>query len=224
MIHNQKLLLLLFARHPTSAREQQPMNPNQRKLLTIMLTVILLFPVSGTSAPAKDSAPEPSGRILQYGLYTLVRGGSIIDNPRTTTGKSVSKAVITRDRTVTRIPLVRNKYMAYQFRLSHLPGKGRIKLRRVLKHPPFKLPDGHTSTGSDFSFTQRLERGEVFGYDAYALNEDYEMVEGEWIFQIWFQGKKLVQQRFITYTPGKEEMKRLTAPSWLDKQRNSPRQ
>lgn len=138
----------------------------------------------------QGSDSEPSGRILQYGIYTLVRGGSVTDNPNTTTGKSVSRAVITRDRTSERIPLVRNKYMAYQFRLSHLPGKGKIKLRRVLKHPPFHLPGSRVTTGSDFLIIRKMERGEVFGYDAYALNEDYEMVEGEWVFQIWYKGKK----------------------------------
>ena len=91
--------------------------------------------------------------------------------------------------------------MAYQYRLSNLPGTRTVKLRRVLKHPEFKLPDGTTSTGSDFMINKKLERGEVFAYDVYAFNEDYEMVEGEWIFQIWFEDKKLIEQTFTTYWP-----------------------
>jgi hypothetical protein len=75
----------------------------------------------------------------------------------------------------------------------------------VLKHPEFKLPDGTTSTGSDFMINNKLERGEVFAYDAYALNEDYEMVEGEWTFQIWYQDKMLVEQKFTTYWPEDDE-------------------
>jgi hypothetical protein len=160
---------------------------------------------------------QVAGRVLQYGLYTLVKGGEIVDDAKTTTGKGVSKPVITRDRTVERIPLVRNKYMAYQYRLSNIADKSRVKLRRVLKHPEFKLPDGSTTTGSDFSIVKKVNRGKVFAYDAYALNEDYEMVEGEWTFQIWYKGDKLVEQRFITYHPDDEEMAKLTAPSWLDK-------
>jgi len=188
----------------------------------IVVTLILLL-------SACDSAKEQvlsqrsgeqetiKGRVLQYGLYTLVKGGEVVDDPKTSTGKGVSKPVITRDRTVERIPLVRDKYMAYQYRLSNLPEKSRVKLRRVLKHPAFTLPDGTISTGSDFTITKKLVRGEVFSYDAYALNEDYEMVEGEWLFQIWYKDKKLVEQKFTTYTPGEEEMARLTAPNWLDK-------
>ena len=153
----------------------------------------------------KDSIQEPSGRILQWGLYTLLRGGEIVDSARTTTGKAVSSPVITRDRETDRIPLIKDKYMAYQYRLSNLPGTRTVKLRRVLKHPPFRLPDGTVSNGSDFMITKKLERGEVFAYDTYALNEDYEMVAGEWVFQIWYQDKMLVEQIFTTYWPDKEE-------------------
>jgi len=188
----------------------------------IVFTLIILLAACDSSkeevaSPQPDDKKLVKGRVLQYGLYTLVRGGEVIDDLKTTTGKGVSKPVITRDRTVERIPLVRDKYMAYQYRLSNLPGKGRVKLRRVLKHPEFRLPDGSTSTGSDFTIIKKLDRGEVFAYDAYALNEDYEMVEGEWLFQIWYKNNKLVEQKFTTYHPGKEEMARLTAPSWLDK-------
>ena len=126
---------------------------------------------------------QPVGRILQYGVYTLLRGGKVIDNPKTSTGKSLTKPVITRDRTTNDIPLIKNKYMAYQYRLSNIPGRI-VKLRRVLIHPTIKLPDGNTSNGSDFTINKKLERGEVFAFDAYAFNEDYEMVEGEWEFQI----------------------------------------
>ena len=144
---------------------------------------------------------EPSGRVLQWGIYTLLRGGKVIDRPETTTGKAVSAPVITRDRETDRIPLIKGKYMAYQYRLSNLPGIRTVELRRVLKHPEFKLPDGTTSTGSDYMISRRLEDGEVFEYDTYALNEDYEMVEGEWVFQIWYQDKMLVEQKFTTYWP-----------------------
>jgi len=173
--------------------------------------------------PATTEVKQPSGRVLQYGVYTLVRGGEIIDNPKTSTGKSVTKPVITRDRTTDRIPLVKNKYMAYQYRLSNLTGR-MVKLRRILQHPAMNLPNGTVSTGSNFTINQRVERNEVFAYDTYAFNEDYEMVEGEWIFQLWYKNKKLVEQKFTTYHPDTEEMARLTAPSWLDKKKTALQQ
>lgn len=181
-----------------------------------MLFIVMCLLVSagcdqfqGTESAQTAKAVEveqPRGRVLEFGVYTLLRGGEIIDNPKTTTGKGVSKPVITRDRTTDRIPLIKDKYMAYQYRLSNLPDTRTVKLRRILKHPEFKLPDGTTSTGSDFTINKKPERGEVFAYDAYALNEDYEMVEGDWTFQIWFGGSKLIEQTFTTYWPDDKEM------------------
>jgi len=150
--------------------------------------------------PVTAEVKQPAGRVLQYGVYTLLRGGKVIDDPKTSTGKSLTKPVITRDRTTERIPLIKGKYMAYQYRLSNLDGR-MVKLRRVLKHPEFHLPDGKVSNGSDFTINKKLERGEVFAYDAYAFNEDYEMVEGEWTFQIWYGDEMLIEQTFETYWP-----------------------
>jgi hypothetical protein len=143
----------------------------------------------------------PTGRVLQYGVYTLLRGGEVVEGHATTTGKAVSRPVITRDRETDRIPLIPGKYMAYQYRLSGLPEPRRVKLRRVLVHPPMTLPDGSVTTGSDYMINRKVERHEVFAFDAYAFNEDYELVEGEWIFQIWYGDEKLVEQRFTTFRP-----------------------
>ena len=190
------------------------------KKVTVFILVFLLCSCGSekeqSQSPQSEKQKTVEGRILQYGLYTLVTGGKVVDDEKTSTGKGVSNSVITRDRTVERIPLVRDKYMAYQYRISNLPGKGRVKLRRVLKHPEFKLPDGTTTSGSNFVVTKKMIRGKVFAYDAYALNEDYEMVEGEWVFQIWYKDEMLVEQKFTTYTPDDEEMAELTEPNWLE--------
>ncbi|MHB1239745.1 MAG: hypothetical protein ACYC18_04500 [Gammaproteobacteria bacterium] len=46
-----------------------------------------------------------------------------------------------------------------------------------------------------------MSRGEVFALDGYALNEDYERVEDVWTFNIWYAGRRLVEQKFTTYRP-----------------------
>lgn len=184
-----------------------------KKLLFVMCLMALSSCENNQeSAQVKKSVTaeveQPAGRVLQYGVYTLLRGGEVIDDPKTSTGKSLTKPVITRDRTTDRIPLIKGKYMAYQYRLSNLEGR-MVKLRRVLKHPAFHMPDGKVSNGSDFIVNKKLERGEVFAYDAYAFNEDYEMVEGDWVFQIWHDEKKLIEQTFTTYWPDAEEIAQL---------------
>lgn len=148
---------------------------------------------------AASKTADPSGRILRYGIFSKVSGGNPIESSETSTGKALSKLVMTFIRETDRIPIKKDGILGYQYRLSNLPDAPSVQLRRVLKHPAFTLPDGTVNTGSDYTITRRVEHNEVFSYDIYALNEDYEMVEGEWIFQIYYGDTLLVEQKFVTY-------------------------
>jgi hypothetical protein len=138
---------------------------------------------------------------MRAGIFSPVSGGTPVNSPETSTGKALSKLVMTFIREAEQIPIKQDTILGYQYRLSNLPDVHSVQLRRVLKHPGFRLPDGSVSTGSDYTITKRVERNEVFAYDVYALNEAYEMVEGEWIFQIWYEGRMLVEQKFTTFWP-----------------------
>lgn len=153
--------------------------------------------VRETSVADADAAP--SGRILRAGIFSKVSGGSVIDSADTSTGKALSKLVMTFIREAERIPIKKDTILGYQYRLSNLPDTHSVQLRRVLRHPPFTLPDGTVSSGSEFIINKRVERNEVFAYDVYALNEPYEMVEGEWVFQIYYGDKLLIERKFTTY-------------------------
>lgn len=145
---------------------------------------------------------QPSGRILQFGIYELVRPGKLVTSNLTTTGKAISKPTIQQVEQTDRIPAKKDVYFSYQYRLSNISTHAPVvNLKRVLKHPEITLPDGTKKTGSEYSIKGKVKRGEVFAFDGYAFNEDYEMVEGEWVFQIWYEGQKLVEQRFTSYKP-----------------------
>jgi len=147
-----------------------------------------------------DVVSEPNGRVLQYGVYELVRGGKVVKSDVTSTGKAISKPTIQKVKQTKRVELKKDVYFAYQYRLSNFAtNKPMVKLKRTLTHPEITLPDGRKITQSEYMIKGRLQQGEVFAFDGYALNEDYEMVEGDWIFQIWYQGKKLVEQKFTSY-------------------------
>lgn len=152
-----------------------------------------------------EIAKEAHGRIFEYGIYSPMRKGRMRDEITAGTGKVMNKPVLEHAERTERIPLVKGTYFAYRFRLMNFPKeeakKPVIKLRKVLIHPEMKLPDGGTSTGHDREYKGRVSAGQVIGFDGYAFNEDYELVEGDWRFQIWFQDKMLVEQNFTTYWP-----------------------
>jgi hypothetical protein len=146
--------------------------------------------------------------VFQFGIYKATRKGEITTSSKTNTGKIVRKPKLEHVSMTDRIPLVKDTYFGYQFRLFNLPPEAMIKpvmkLRKVLIHPEMTLPDGSKSTGWDRSFKGKVETQQVIGFDGYAFNEDYELVEGDWIFQIWYNDQKLVERKFYTVPPKPE--------------------
>jgi hypothetical protein len=165
--------------------------------------------IDTTADQAAEAAPEtvkdPHGRVFEYGVYDAIRKGRVRDEMTTNTGKVMNRPVLELAEQTDRIPLVKDTYFAYRYRLLDFPKteakKPAIELRKVLVHPEMTLPDGSRSTGSDRVFKGRAFAGQVIGFDGYAFNEDYELVEGDWTFQIWFQDHLMVEQTFTMYWP-----------------------
>ena len=196
------------------------------KTLISLLLLLVLFGCDN-DAPAPKSSPHTlaktstelapnyleqplKAKVNQHGLYRLVRSGGLIDDPNTSTGKAVARPVIEHVKTTERIPLMKGAQLYLQYRLWYLPDQpAYIKLRRVLKHPEMKLPNGKIATGSDYMLRQKVSVNQAIGYTGYGLDEDYELVEGDWVFEIWYQDKKMLEQTFTTYWPDEEEIVRL---------------
>ena len=161
-------------------------------------------------------AKAPSGHVFEYGIYNAQRKGRVLSSLTTNTGKVVTKPVLELSETTDRIPLTTGTYFAYRYRIINLPKevakKPVVELRKVLVHPTMTLPDGSTSTGWDRTTKSRISVGQAIAFDGYVFNEDYELVEGDWTFQIWFGEKKLVEQTFTTYQPEKSGVDVKAAP------------
>jgi hypothetical protein len=162
-------------------------------------------PADAQAEVAPETVKEPRGRVFEYGIYNALRKGRPRDEITANTGKVINKPVLELAEQTDRIPLVKDTYFAYRYRLLDLPKyvvmKPVVELRKVLVHPEMTLPDGSTATGSDRVFKGRTSAGQVIGFDGYAFNEDYELVEGEWTFQIWYQDQMLLEQTFTMYWP-----------------------
>jgi len=52
---------------------------------------------------------------------------------------------------------------------------------------------------SERAIRKRTTYGIVTSLDGYALSEDYELVVGDWTFQLWYKDSLLVEQTFTTY-------------------------
>ena len=168
----------------------------------------MVTPSDGSTADKTlDYLDKPlTGSVNQHGLYKLVRSGGVVDDPDTNTGKVIAKPVIVLVESTERIPLIKGAQMYLQYRIKPLPDHPvYVDFRQVLKHPEMTLPDGSVATGSDIPFKGKVSVNQSIGYVGYGFDEDYELVEGDWVFEVWYQDKKLVEQTFTTYWPDAEE-------------------
>ena len=158
-------------------------------------------------AKKAEGVKAPSGSVFEYGIYDTIRKGRVVGNLETGTGKVVNSPVLDLSEKTTRIPLTKGLFFAYRYRVYDMYKEDAkrpvAQLRRVLIHPPMTLPDGSISTGSDRIVKERTSASQVIAFHGYGFHEDYEMVEGEWTFQVWYRDKMMVEQKFTTYKPEK---------------------
>ncbi len=111
---------------------------------------------ANTDIVAKPPIKTPHGLVFEHGIYSAQRKGRVVGSLTTNTGKVVTRPVLEISETTNRIPMIKDTYFAYRYRILDLPKeeakKPMVELRKVLVHPPMILPDGSTSTGWDRKF------------------------------------------------------------------------
>lgn len=167
--------------------------------MLLLITLDLQAAETITPAQSVDTTQAIRGRVTSYGLYEVLRTGPLINNSATNTGKTHSASTIQLIKQTDQIPLKKGNYFGFQTRIEPLPGKSFIKLKKVVTHPPMVLPDGSIKSGYQVDETKKVSSGVAFTTSGYSLDEDYELVVGEWVFQYWFAGKILIEQKFYTY-------------------------
>ncbi|MBL1274570.1 MAG: DUF3859 domain-containing protein [Ectothiorhodospiraceae bacterium] len=164
--------------------------------------VVLLWSFLLMSSVIMSSATwaAPKAEILEYGFYSFTDGSERLMQPITTSGY-VTKGKTQLDKNTNRIPLEIGRLFGFRFRISGMNRNvGIIPLEFVVVHPEMKKPDGTFSTGYRYNLDLKLTNGMVEDKTGYRVNEDFEMVEGEWHFEYRFMNKTLIKQSFTTFT------------------------
>ena len=157
---------------------------------------------AGETRAATEMSPEiPRGKATLYGLFSERGKGWTSKTKDSSTGKLIRKPTLEFVEQTDRIPLRKGVIFGYKYWIKIESDKSRAKFKRVLKHPEMTLPDGSRVSRSERKIQKRTTYGIVTALDAYALSEDYELVAGDWAFQLWYQDKLLVEQTFTTYWP-----------------------
>ena len=97
-----------------------------------------------------------------------------------------------------RIPMVLGTEFGIEYQINSRP-KGRpMDITTVIKFPEpgLKQPRGRTYLTSRETKKVKIGEPQLHGY---GFDEDWELVPGEWVFEVWHKKAKLISKTFMVY-------------------------
>lgn len=155
----------------------------------LFLAVLVL-----SAAPVR--ADKPRVEILDFGLYVTDRG-TRVPMPISVSGEMnlVSNVRLTRETREVMGQL--GTAFGFRYRIEGVPEGATITIRTL--HPRLTNPE----TGKTMNFGEReqpVSSGEE-RYTGFSFDATYEIGEGEWAFQIIYQGQVIGEQKFKVIVP-----------------------
>lgn len=164
-----------------------------RKILSFF--VLLVFAaVPHAAMPAR--ADQPSVVILDFGLYAT--GPSTrVPMPISVSGtmNMVSNVRLTKETREVMGQL--GTAFGFRYRVEGVPAGATVTIRTL--HPKLTNPE----TGKSMDYGERdqtVSPGEE-RYTGYSFDSTYEIGEGDWTFQIIYQGRVIAEQKFKVVVP-----------------------
>lgn len=93
-----------------------------------------------------------------------------------------------------RIPIERGKRFGFYIFVNNT-GMESIEVEIRIIHPEFFDP--YMGALSSVNMSKMVIKDGTMRYEGYILEEDYEMVSGEWRFEVWYKGRMYTKQIFI---------------------------
>ncbi len=96
-------------------------------------------------------------------------------------------------RSTTNVPARLGTRFGFRYEIIGTPTNAPIMLTMVGKHPPIKSPKTGKLETTD---TYRLRSWIGKTYTSNSLDEQSDLVPGQWTFEVWYEGRKLCEQSF----------------------------
>jgi len=137
--------------------------------------------------------------IVDYGVIGIMSEKIMVDAPDTATGKKTGLKKADIKETTDEIPAKVGIAFGVTYIVHGKPRKADIKILVKRFHPRFTNPKSQKSYTAEQS-TWNREIGKVT-MNGFHFAEEWEVVPGEWIFQFWYEGRKLAEKIFTVYKP-----------------------
>jgi Domain of unknown function (DUF3859) len=166
-----------------------------RILLTFSLLLLLMAPSFAASKPQIDRVEVVSAGVFKSKIARKVA------SPGSATG---TREVIASEKLLRRTTEIKARLgdeFGFRYRIVGKPKSAKVSVKIVTIYPG----EGLRNPKADKP-TQREELNEdrPIGrvlYESYHFDHDWEMVPGIWTFEIWYDGKKLAEQKFTVAKP-----------------------
>ena len=169
------------------------MNYKKLRLLLAMSVVLTPFFV-----PTVNAENKYKSEITEFGYYRKVSELERERNIATTTGFVRVGGEVELEQATNEIPLKLNRLFGFKFRIEGFENKEAVQLKLVVSHPEITRPNGSTSRGYSYPVLLDVNNGVIDNHSGYSIDHEYEMVEGDWTFEYWYNDQKLLSHSFKT--------------------------
>ena len=174
-----------------------------KKLRLLLATSVVLFPFF---APTVNAESKYKSEVTEFGYYRKVSELERERNIATTTGFVRVGGEVELEQSTNEIPLKLNRLFGFKFRIEGFENKEAVQLKLVVSHPEITRPNGSTSKGYSYPVLLEVNNGIIDNHSGYSIDHEYEMVEGDWTFEYWYNDQKLLSHSFKTVnTPDVQE-------------------
>lgn len=162
--------------------------------------VLLFSALAIALLPGPLQAQTPQAEILSYGLFES-KVAETENRPDTATGKrdivADFKLLKQTDTIVAKI----GTEFGIEFRVSGFPaGQKDVMVTVVTRFPPPGLTNAKGERLTQDKSNVRVVPGRR-EYEGYGFEEKWELAAGEWVFEVYFQDRKLAERRFTVVLP-----------------------
>ena len=162
-----------------------------------ILSIVVFFSLS-TGVFATDLAVR-AAEIVGFGIFDASTTVNRHGYTPSTMAKDDVRGIRFLEYT-TDIPAELGVNFGFQYVINSSPKGKPIRVTSVIKFPEggVKRPGGRLYTESRDSHNVIMGKKALHGY---GFDEEWEMVPGNWVFELWYRDARLIKKTFTVYTP-----------------------
>jgi hypothetical protein len=159
-----------------------------------------VFVVTFSAFAAAETGVE--AKITGCGILKAPIHERVIQTPETPSGFSRIPDSSEIDVQTNRIPTTIGVIFGFKYSIKGLTPTNEVVFKKIVKHPPIQKPDG--TIGTEYTSLKQHKtspKGTFTGFTGYEFDHSYELVPGDWVVELWYGEKKILEQTFQIFNP-----------------------